>query len=123
AEIDMPRVPRILALNKIDRLKGEPLPNFEGAKDYDAVVPISALTGEGIDTLRAEIERVMSESMVEIKMTIPHQRGDLLSLIHQFGMVDDEQHSEEGVTIKAHVPRRLVSRLSSMDSPEEQRSP
>jgi GTPase len=122
AEIEMPRVPRILALNKIDQLRANPPPEFSASENYDAVVRISARTGEGVEALKAEIERVMLESMVEIKMTVSHQRGNLLSLIHEFGVVHDEQHSEAGVTIKAHVPRRLVSRLSSMDSPEEQRS-
>jgi GTPase len=122
AEIEMPRVPRILALNKLDLLHGDPLPHLRLEEQYDAVTPISARSGEGVEQLKEEIARVMSESMVEIKMTVSHRRGDLLSLIHEFGVVDDEQYSEEGVTIHAHVPRRLVSRLASMDSTEERRS-
>jgi GTP-binding protein HflX len=114
AEIDMPRIPRILALNKIDLLKGEPLPEI-APKHSAAVVPLSALTGEGIETLKAEVERILTETMVEIELTLPHQRGDLLSLIHRYGVVNAEKHTEDGVTIRAHVPPRLVPRLSGLD--------
>ncbi len=114
AEIDMPRIPRILALNKVDLLKGELLPEI-APKRYAAVVPLSALTGEGIETLKAEVERILAEAMVEIKLTLPHQRGDLLSLIHKYGVVDAEKHTEDGVTIRAHVPPRLIARLSGLD--------
>jgi GTP-binding protein HflX len=121
----MPRIPRILALNKIDLLKGELLPEI-APKHYAAVVPLSALTGEGIETLKAEVERILAEAMVEIKLTLPHQRGDLLSLIHKYGVVDAEKHTEDGVTIRAHVPPRLVTRLSGLDdepqTSEERRS-
>lgn len=112
AEIDVPRVPRILVLNKLDRLNGQPVPELPSMGTYAAVVPLSAQTGEGIPALVAEIERLLRESMVNISMLVPFRRGDLVSLIHDQGVVDDEQHSEEGVRIKAHVPPRLAARLA-----------
>jgi GTP-binding protein HflX len=121
AEIDMPRIPRILALNKIDLLSpGEAPPDFAEESHYAATVPLSALTGAGLDRLLVEVERVLTESMVEVWLTLPHRRGDLLSLIHEFGVVDEEQHSASGTTIRAHVPPRLVARLADADSPEEE---
>ncbi len=121
AEIDMPRIPRILALNKVDLLKpGASSTDFDEESHYAATAPLSALTGAGLDKLLAEVERVLTESMVEVRLTLPHRRGDLLSLIHEFGVVDEEQHSESGTTIRAHVPPRLVARLAEADSPEEE---
>jgi GTP-binding protein HflX len=121
AEIEMPRIPRILALNKVDLLKpGESPPVFDEESHYAATVPLSARTGAGLDRLLAEVERVLTESMVEIRLTLPHRRGDLLSLIHQFGVVESEQHSESGTTIRAHVPPRLVAHLAEAESPEEE---
>ncbi len=109
AEIDMPRTPRLLVLNKLDRIEGE-LPELP-TRGYSAVIPISAQKGIGLDQLVAEIERVLRESMLEIKMVVPYQRGDLLSLIHDQGVVKDEQHTAEGVCVHAYVPRRLAARL------------
>ena len=54
------RAPRVLALNKIDKHsdKGELLPilaAYHATERYRAVVPISALTGDGLDVLRDEV--------------------------------------------------------------------
>ncbi len=114
AEIDMPRVPRILALNKVDQLGDNPLPSFEDEREIASVIPLSARTGEGLQTLLAEVERSLAESMVKINLTLPYARGDLLSLIHEFGIVDDEKHANNGVTIKARIPQRLASRFRDL---------
>ena len=53
--------PRFLAINKIDRVKKEhilPLLADYGRKlDFDAIIPISALKGNGVDTLLQELKR------------------------------------------------------------------
>jgi GTP-binding protein Era len=58
------KAPVVLILNKIDRLrdKASLLPlieRYREATDFAAVVPVSALTGEGLDTLQDEILRVL----------------------------------------------------------------
>lgn len=118
AEIEMPRVPRVLALNKIDRLEGEPIPTLAEQDNYNATVPISSAKGIGLDQLVAEVERLMSENMVEITLTVPYQRGDLISLIHDYGVIEDEQHSQDGVTFRARIPARLAPRFRDAHLPE-----
>ena len=58
--------PVILALNKIDLVnKGKLLPMiqfFSEQKDYAAIVPISALTGENVQGLLDEIGRLLPQS-------------------------------------------------------------
>src|SRR5258708_1638502 len=121
AEIEMPRVPRLLALNKVDRLEGEQFPALAEQDNYNATVPISAVKSIGLDQLVAEVERLLSESMVEIALTLPYQRGDLISLIHDYGVIDDEQHSEEGVTFRARIPARLAPRFRDAHLPQHHR--
>ncbi|HWF07521.1 MAG TPA: GTPase Era [Bryobacteraceae bacterium] len=58
--------PVIIALNKIDALpaKHEMLPLLEEYRkryDFEAYLPISAATGEGLDDLRAEVLKLMPE--------------------------------------------------------------
>lgn len=56
-------MPAILALNKIDTLKNkkeelmEAILNYSQLYDFDAVVPISAETGEGFDALTEELKK------------------------------------------------------------------
>jgi GTP-binding protein HflX len=118
AEIEMPRVPRILALNKVDRLGEEPILTLPEQENYNATVPISAAKGIGLDKLVAEVDRLLSESMVEINLTLPYKRGDLISMIHDYGVIEDEQNSEEGVTIRARIPARLAPRFRDAQLPQ-----
>jgi GTP-binding protein HflX len=111
AEIDVPRLPRILTLNKIDLLP-DGIPPLRGADRYAAVVPISAQTGAGLPLLISEIERILREAMLEIKLFVPYQRGDLLALIREQGILDHAQPTTEGTHIRAHVPPRLAALLA-----------
>ncbi len=57
------KVPVILCVNKIDTLreKGALLPviaELSGQYDFEAVLPISAETGEGVDELKAELKKL-----------------------------------------------------------------
>ena len=59
------KVPVILAINKIDTIdKTKLLPvilNYSNAYPFEAVVPVSALTGEGLDELMDELEKHAEE--------------------------------------------------------------
>jgi GTP-binding protein Era len=60
------RAPALLALNKVDRLaaKSELLPiidAYAATGRFDAIVPISALSGDGVDPLQAEIAARLPE--------------------------------------------------------------
>ena len=60
-------MPSILAINKIDLIKDKSLlmgkiQDYINLFDFDAVVPISALHGQGVDELLDEIEKFAGES-------------------------------------------------------------
>ena len=60
------RMPAVLAINKVDTVeKNALLPviaTYSGAYDFDAIVPISAKTGDGVDELFGELEKFSYES-------------------------------------------------------------
>ncbi|MCS6952566.1 MAG: GTPase Era [Bryobacterales bacterium] len=60
------RTPVLLALNKIDRLKDKSrllplIEQYRGLHEFADFIPISALTGEGLDVLRQEIVKRLPE--------------------------------------------------------------
>ncbi|HEX9996984.1 MAG TPA: GTPase Era [Abditibacterium sp.] len=57
------KIPVILAVNKIDRAPNlaENRKRFEKLRDFDAVVEISALNGDGLDELKAQIIQRLPE--------------------------------------------------------------
>jgi GTPase len=102
--------PMITALNKVDGLlHSEMLATFlAGLADS---VAISALTGEGIPELLAGIEDILTEELVQVSVLLPYQRGDLLGLFHQRGVIEREEHGSDGTRLWGRLPARLVPRF------------
>lgn len=107
AELEVDHLPRLTALNKIDLLPPGRDPAAEVEIDGPAVA-VSALTGEGVDTLLLAVEATMERHMSPIAVHIPYDRGDLLSLFHERGQVSSEKHDGEGITIVGRLPERLI---------------
>ena len=65
-KIKASKCPVILAINKIDSVEKEALLEviavYSQAADFDAIIPISAKTGDGVDALLAECEKYTVES-------------------------------------------------------------
>ncbi len=102
--------PLITALNKVDLL-----PDAEDIDLSEAglpnSVPISALTGQGLPDLLARLEQVLDEDMTLIDVYLPYERGDLLALIHQRGMIIRETHEETGTAVVARIPLKIAPRF------------
>lgn len=65
ARINETGVPAILVINKIDTVEKtellEVMALYSAAHDFDAIIPMSAKNGEGIDELLAELEKYAQE--------------------------------------------------------------
>lgn len=115
AEIEVPRIPQILVLNKKDAWKDpNKLQDFTEL-GYDHIVAISARTGEGMDDLLKTIEKVLVHTMQPIDVLLPYRMGDVISQLHQHGIVDYEEHTGEGVKIRGYAPPYLAEQLPSKD--------
>ncbi len=116
AELDLPSIPRILVLNKIDRLgvHQSPIPMSVDLSEYEAVVPISAQKHTGLEMLLGEIDRILTKSARHIRVFIPYTRMDILALIHENGSVLHEDSQEEGMVVEAHVDSVTASRVLSV---------
>ena len=113
AVLDLPDIPRILALNKIDLLDNAyEFNEFDG---YHTVVSISAAQKIGFDNFLDQIETVLALEMQHIYWLIPYQRGDLIATIHDQGQVFSENHTSDGVIIEASIKQTLADRLMAID--------
>jgi GTP-binding protein HflX len=113
ATLDLPPVPRILALNKQDIAQPgviETLPESVVA-EYTAVLAVSARTEAGLDILLKQIERMFQAGMQVVHVLIPYERGDITAQLYERGIVLDEQHTSTGVAITARVKSDMVSML------------
>lgn len=109
-DIGAEELPVVNVLNKIDRLE-DPDSACAALCDVSDSVAVSALTGRGLGALLDEVEEVLESEMCRIKVLLPFDRGDLVSLIHQQGLVLKETHQESGSLIVAQVPEGIASQL------------
>ncbi len=109
-------IPVVIVFNKIDLLPGRQLAP-ELAEDYPEAIPVSALTGENLETLLAHIEALIIARMQPIQALLPYDQGDLVDLFHTFGVVEEEVHGNDGVRLRGRLPHTLVGRFEAYESP------
>ena len=100
--------PVITAFNKIDRL-GEMIQIWDF--QADKLVQISAKTGEGLDQLLAVIEDVLREQKIYIERVYTYQESAKIQLIRKYGELLSEEYQEDGICVKAYVPKELYGRV------------
>lgn len=106
-EIGAGDLPLLTALNKVDQLDN-PLRAGELLYDLRDTVAISALTGYGLDTLKARLEEALETEMVRVHVLLPFERGDLVSLFHERGLIQTEAYQEQGTIILGRLPHALL---------------
>ena len=86
--------PRLAAFNKADLL----YPGADGSKPAPAVagsVLVSAATGFGLDTLRAEIAALLASLWEDVDVAVPYAAGELLARVRERGTVDLEYRNTD----------------------------
>ncbi len=117
-EINATGQPILTALNKVDQLPdAAEIPGL--LADMPDAVAISALRGEGLDVLTERIDEILTEELVDVEVLIPYQRGDLLGLFHQRGVIEREAHVETGTRVNGKLPVGLLPRFEPFDLSEE----
>jgi GTP-binding protein HflX len=101
----------VLALNKVDLIEDENRLQELEAKFPDAVA-ISVKTGAGMDTLMHKLHEMLLDRVVRLKLAIPMNRLDLVSIAHQEGKVLREKYTENGVHLVCVLPKRWESRFN-----------
>jgi len=111
AEIEVPSVPRILVWNKMDLCGDMRLPSRIGEERYVAEVQVSAQNGDGLDHLLDVIETALSSSMHKVRLLVPYQHGELVSLLYESASVEHQEHTEDGVVLTVQLPQYLYERF------------
>jgi 50S ribosomal subunit-associated GTPase HflX len=74
---------------------------------------VSALTGEGLDALRAELARRFDDRWERVKLLVPYDEGSRLSELYALGTpIEDRQDTSAGVVVVARLPRRDLPRFA-----------
>jgi GTPase len=97
-------LPEVLALNKIDLVPEAARGRVE--RVFPGGVPVSALTGEGLEELVARVEEVLPSPPVEVRLFVPYDRHDVVSRLYRDAEVMAVKQEDEGTTVEARVGER-----------------
>lgn len=104
--------PRVVALNKADLVERVALDGNGSAPAVGGAVLVSALTGYGLDTLRAEIASVLASLWVDVDLALPYTAGELLARVRERGTVELE-YRERDVRVFGRVAPALAGELEA----------
>ncbi len=101
--------PRLAAFNKADLL----FPVADGSNPAPAVsgsVLVSAATGFGLDTLRAEIAALLASLWEDVDVAVPYAAGELLARVRERGTVDLE-YGNRDVRVRGRMAPAMAGEL------------
>ena len=101
-------IDRLLVFNKCDLL--EPERAAELRESYPEAIFVSAVTGEGIEDLVANLAKQAALRDEHLKVLIPYGQGSLLSDCHKYGHILHEEYVPEGTLLEAVLPASVANR-------------
>jgi GTP-binding protein HflX len=110
-EIGADELPVELVVNKIDEVNA--LHRRRLANRYPDALQISALTGEGLDALRARIAERFADRFEPVRLLLPYEEGGKLNELYALGApIVEREDTTDGVLVLARLPRREIRRFA-----------
>jgi GTP-binding protein HflX len=107
-EIGAGERPRLHVVNKADRFAAERGRNLVSSRP--GAVVVSALTGEGLDALRAAVAQRLEMLPRRVRLRFRADEGRAIAGVYTSGRVVSHDVEGDAVTIDAELPERVVAR-------------
>lgn len=101
--------PTLLVFNKADAMEVETRAAL--LNRYPHAVVCSALTGEGLESLRTRMAEEAARQALTLTILVPYDRGDIVSLAHDQAHIVSEEFSEEGTCMVVRANAQVAGRL------------
>lgn len=99
----------ITAFNKIDKINAKEIILKDDKSNRD--IFISAKYKEQLDELLELIEETLKEQKLYIEKTYNYVDAGIIQLIRKYGQLLEEEYRENGIYIRAYVPKELSSQV------------
>ena len=109
--------PRIEAWNKMDLLSAEERERVtEEAQRRDDVVPISAVTGEGLEALRQRMAECLRSGEQIHHIRLPASAGGKIAWLHSRGEVLEQRIDEDQIELSVRLSPDNWARFQAMEA-------
>jgi len=112
AQIDALGVPELIVINKADI--ADPITIDRLRRREPNSVVVSAHTGVGFEELIGMIDKQLPNPQVDVKVTVPFDRGDLVARMYREGLVLSRTETQDGTILVAKVPQPLANVLMAL---------
>ena len=99
--------PAVLVLNKIDRVTDRTRLDVLRAHHPKAVA-VSAVTGEGLDDLRAAVIAALSADFAPAEVIVPSGDGKAIAYLNAHAEIFRQEYRGDDVVIRCYLPRQLL---------------
>jgi GTP-binding protein HflX len=107
-EIGADEAPRVLVLNKADLIDAQR--RAELTRRHPDAVPVSAVTGEGLEALTERIEDEFARTLYEVELLVPYEEGGRLAELHQLAGDLEREETPAGVRVVVRLPPSVAAR-------------
>jgi len=109
-ELGGENITQLIVFNKIDKISSEKLDTLK--LQYKNALFISALSGKGIDELKASIRSILEKSFVQIKLFIAMSNINLIPEIFACARVISKDDQSDGVLLKVEGFSENINKYS-----------
>ena len=88
--------------------------NPEILKDMkaDKTLKISAKTGQGLDDLKDELEKILRARSILLERVFPYEKAGLIQIVRAKGQLLEEEYRGDGIYVKAFVPAEIYGKVA-----------
>jgi GTP-binding protein HflX len=98
----------------MDIWANETLPGpLEDADEYYAQVSVSAHRHTGIPQLLEAVEAALAANLYHVKLLVPYERGEMVSLLYKSASVQSQLNRDDGVLLDVRLPASLYLRFKA----------
>jgi len=102
--------PRLVVFNKADLLEGSARDGETPAPIVGGAVFVSALSGYGLESLRAELSALLASLWVDVDARVPYAAGELLARVRERGTVELD-YGERDVRVRGRMAPSLAREI------------
>ena len=111
--LDVPKWRILGVLNKVDVSNRDRVELANLKARFDAVVTISAVTGQGLDQLAERVVASRAKEWRELTLHVPLDHAKLHALVSEHGQILEERWEEDGWHARVSVPEFIIWELKA----------